>query len=208
MGVQQVLTGCHKHESSVATQTESRSKLWSAPPEEIRLLIRSGVVSSRLVFPENGPPREVVVWRAPVVRDRALVERVRVHLTEVEACLEPTDRGALLARILALLSHYRVEPQPQQIEMMMANDWAEDLGDYPGWAIDAAARRWRRTKKFKPQICEMIALCEEACGESRVHRGRLRAILDATYRQAYPIGTQIGDLAAGILSRMPAESWD
>ena len=181
---------------------------WPTPPEDVLRLIRRGVVSSRLVFPEGGPSREVVVWRAPPITDRALLARVEEHLAAVEAWFEPMDRAELLARLLALISHYRVEPQPQQIEMMMADDWAEDLGGYPAWVVEAAARHWRRTKRFKPQICEMIALCEAECGERRIHRDRLRAMVDAARRSISPHGRRFSALVGGSLARVPAESWD
>ena len=90
----------------------------------------------------------------------------------------------------------------------MADDWAEDLGDYPAWVVEAAARQWRRTKRFKPQICEMIALCEAECGEKRIHRDRLRAMVDAARRSFSPHGRRLPDRVGGILARMPVEGWD
>lgn len=74
--------------------------------------------------------------------------------------LAPAGRADLLARILALLSHYRSDAHAPQVEQIIASDWAEDLGQYPLWAINAAARTWRREQKFKPQIAEMRTLCE------------------------------------------------
>ncbi len=206
MGVQTALAP--QDNRGLATRTEDASSSWPEIPAAIGRLIRAGVISSHMVFPENGPAREIVRWKAPIVRDAAELERVELHLDAVEAHLEPMERGELLARVLALLSHFRVDPQPDQVEMMMADDWAEDLGDYPAWAVESAARRWRRTRKFKPQICEMRALCESECGDKRVHRDRLRAIVDVSRREASPQGRNVAGLASGLLGRVPGESWD
>ena len=188
MGVQ---TGLRRQPSrEVSIPAVPAPSHWPEVPVEVERLIRAGVVSSRLVFPEHGPSRELVVWRPPVIGERRDLEVVERHLDEVERCLEPMDRASLLSRILALLSHFRVDPQPAHVEMMIADDWAEDLGDYPPWAVEAAARQWRRTRKFKPQIAEMIALCEAECGDKRVHRDRLRSLITAARRQSLGEGRE------------------
>ena len=55
------------------------------------------------------------------------------------------------------------------------------------WAIDDAARRWRKSKKFRPQIAEMLELCEEATREAVKERDRLRKILEATKASKNPL---------------------
>src|SRR5208337_5267888 len=52
---------------------------------------------------------------------------------------------------------------------------AEDLGPYPLWVINEAARQWRQTKVFKPQPSEMIRLCQRVSATILKERYRLRA---------------------------------
>ena len=92
-----------------------------------------------------------------------------------------------MARALVLLSHYRPSGNVEEVEQGVADDWAEDLGGYPLWVINEAARRWRQTKKFKPQICEILEICEQACGDSVRERERLQAIVDVMVAARNPL---------------------
>ncbi|HEY8612265.1 MAG TPA: hypothetical protein VIL69_13345 [Roseomonas sp.] len=174
----------------------------------VRAVLRRGLVESRLVFPDNGPAREIEVWRTPDVRGDGELEAVREHLDGMKTALAPAERGELLARILALLSHYRLDPHPEQVEMRIADDWAEDLGGYPMWAIEEAAKFWRRTRKWKPQICEIIALCEEAVGQHLRIRDRLRAVVERAEASANPLSGYVDALSRRMFQRMPAEAGD
>jgi hypothetical protein len=117
-------------------------------------------------------------WRpVPMNQPQAYAAREYLHL--VETVMEPMDKGLLLTRILALLSHYRPDPNPPEVEYAIAQDWAEDLGEFPGWVVEEAARQWRRTKKFKPQICEMREACERIAARERTLLDRLRRLVDA-----------------------------
>ena len=127
----------------------------------------------QLVFPESGGYRQVDRWKARDL-DPTTAREVQTYLAALETALEPAERGRLLARVLALLSHYRSDPHPSMVEQAIADDWAEDLGGFPMWAVEAAAKQWRTTKKFKPTICEMVNLCEQAVGDSLQVRDRLR----------------------------------
>ena len=67
--------------------------------------------------------------------------------------MSPIEPGILLARIMALLAHYRQEPMPPEVERALAADWVDDLGQFPRWALDHACRAWRRDPKryrFRP----------------------------------------------------------
>lgn len=102
-------------------------------------------------------------------------------LTELEdTILAPAEPDHLLGRVLALLSHFPAKGLTPDVEQLVAMDWVEDLGEFPAWAIDDAARAWRRTKKWRPSIAEMRALCEEACAKERVMGQRLRRIVQAS----------------------------
>ena len=100
-------------------------------------------------------------WLPPRIGPEDLPQ-LREHLAALEELCMPADRGWLLARVLALLSHYRQEANPSQVEFIIAEDWADDLGEYPAWAVEEAARRWRRTRKFRPAICEIREFAETA----------------------------------------------
>ena len=130
---------------------------------------------SRLLFPEGGY-RVEETWDPPLADERGLA-LARRSLADVEAAMEPAERGVLLARVLALLSHYRAEANHRGVEMMIADDWAEDLGEFPLWAVEEAARSWRRSKKFRPQICEIRELCEAAASKAITVRDRLRRVV-------------------------------
>jgi hypothetical protein len=165
-------------------------------------IIEAGVVDRRMLFPENGGSRVFEHWNPPVLQDERALQEVRDYLGQLEAILAPAAHGELLARILALLSHFRAEANPQQIEQMMADDWSEDLGAYPMWAIKEACRRWRRTRKWRPQICEMIALCAEAAGPAMERRDRLQSIVSVSYSVRNPLTTRIQAVSACTFQRI------
>jgi len=112
----------------------------------------------------------------------------RRTLHELEySVLAPAEPDRLLGRVLALLSHYPAKGLTPDVEQLVAMDWVEDLGEFPVWAIDAAARAWRRTKKWRPSIAEMRALCEEACAQERVMAQRLRQIAGTRQGEVIPV---------------------
>ena len=117
----------------------------------------------------------------------------------------PVDPGWLLARLLALFAHCppRSTPLDPAVERMVASDWAEDLGEYPQWAVDQAVRVWRRTKKWRPTIMEMRALCDEAVANERGLAERLRQIAVAKQAGASKIrGQNIQVIGGRAIRRM------
>jgi len=48
-----------------------------------------------------------------------------------------------MARVAALLSQYYAADVPQAAVSMMAEDWLEELREYPEWAITKAVRWWK-----------------------------------------------------------------
>jgi hypothetical protein len=150
-------------------------------------LLKEGVRSTHFLFPENGPIRETETWLPPFVTDTRTLEEVRDRLRNLHIALDPAPPGELLSRVMVLLAHYRVPDNSKATEYGIALDWADDLAAYPLWAIEEAARSWRRTKKFRPQICEMIGLCEDACGKLKTERKRLESVIDATELATNPV---------------------
>jgi hypothetical protein len=156
-----------------------------ATPAVTRLL-KVGIRSTHFLFPENGPTREVETWVPPGVTNLQVLAEVRDRLRNLAITLNSAPSGDLLSRIMVLLAHYRVAEHSKATEYGIALDWADDLAEYPMWAIEDAARMWRRTKKFRPQICEMIELCEDACGKLKTERRRLESVIDASELESNP----------------------
>lgn len=166
-------------------------------------VLERGVAERRFLFPDANPVRRVERWSPPVLRSPAEAAAVERRLFALDNILQPAHRGALLARVLALLSHYRMDPHPPEVEQRLADDWAEDLSAYPLWAVENAARTWRRTRRFKPQPAEVIALCEESCGSLRQERDRLRRVAEGEAAGRSPLSQELAALARGLLQPMP-----
>lgn len=160
----------------------SRAML-AALPSPLHDLLASGTTERRSRFTEDGFDGLVESWTAPAAvtaRDATLARRA---LDELErTVLAPAEPGHVLGRVLALLSHFPSKAASPEVEQMIALDWAEDLGEFPAWAIDRAARIWRRSRKWRPSIAEMRALCEGACAGERALAGRLRTLAAAGER--------------------------
>jgi hypothetical protein len=189
--------GIASAERQVAIQEAGATSLvgLSAASQKVKDAIEAGVVSRRMLFPENAPPRSVETWSAPIIRDKAIGAAIWSRLAELDAWMSPAPRPELMSRILVLLAHYRSSAHADAVEQGIADDWAEDLAPYPMWAIEQAARTWRRTKKFKPQISEIIELCQIAVSDLSLEQGRLQAIVDASARARNPLATQTQKIA-------------
>lgn len=164
--------------------------LRDALPEPLQRLLDRGQVGRHSRFTEDGFADVVEDWTPPegvTPRHAALARRA---LSEIgDTILAPASANHLLGRVLALLSHFPAKATSPEVEQLLAMDWADDLGEFPAWAIDQAARRWRRTRKWRPSIAEIRALCEEACAEENALADRLRAIAMA--------GERVGETGSG-----------
>ena len=140
-------------------------------------------------------------WRAPRSVDPADVPDLRRQMALLDEALRPADRGPLLARVLTFLSHYRDQnPLPPEVERAVAGDWADDLGEFPSWAIEEACRRWRRDKKkyrFKPLPGDIRHLAEEETRQAQTLRLRVSMLLKAAAGQGHTRPTP----AAGLPGR-------
>ncbi|WP_143272995.1 hypothetical protein [Azospirillum palustre] len=157
---------------------QQHGALVGALPETLQAIVGNG--TSRACFDDLGGfvgMRET--WSPPAIVDPADAEAAARALAVIEReILAPVDPGWLLARLLALFAHCppRSTPLDPAVERIVASDWAEDLGEYPQWSVDQAVRVWRRTKKWRPTIMEMRALCDEAIAIERTLAERLRQI--------------------------------
>ena len=121
--------------------------LREALPEPLQRLLDRGQVGRHSRFTEDGFADVVEDWTPPdgvTPRHAALARRA---LSEIDnTILAPASANHLLGRVLALLSHFPAKATSPEVEQLLAMDWADDLGEFPAWAIDQAARRWRRTR--------------------------------------------------------------
>ncbi|NPD69843.1 hypothetical protein HN018_22115 (plasmid) [Lichenicola cladoniae] len=165
------------------------------PPPAVQRAIKTGVASSRMVFPADGSVKMLEFWKPVPVEEGSELTEIETYLSSLEAHLAPATRWDLLGRLLALMSHFRSDPHPPEVEARIADDWAEDLGSFPMWAVEEAARRWRRTKRFRPQICEMVDLCEIICADRVQERDRLRSVVDVSRAVRNPLITRVQAIA-------------
>ncbi|MFP5511559.1 MAG: hypothetical protein ACLGJC_00515 [Alphaproteobacteria bacterium] len=173
-------------------------------PEALRDVLSAGHLKHRPRFSENGFEGLQEIWSPPATvtaRQAAMAQRVLADLEG--SVLAPADPDRLLGRVLALLSHYPAKGLTPDVEQLVAMDWVEDLGEFPAWVIDSAARVWRRSQKWRPSIAEMRALCEEACAKERLMVDRLKAVVRAgSAPNAAPI-SHVARLPDGALRRIP-----
>ncbi|CAO3360403.1 hypothetical protein [Azospirillum melinis] len=154
--------------------------LVAALPEPLREVMAAGRLEHRPRFGDNGFDGLSEIWSPPTDVTARQAAMAQWALADLEgSVLAPAEPDRLLGRILALLSHYPAKGLTPEVEQLVAMDWVEDLGEFPGWAIDQAARSWRRTRKWRPSIAEMRALCEEACATERQLAERLRKLSGA-----------------------------
>ena len=116
-------------------------------------------------------------------------------VTTVEAATEapPEDRRALrsfvsharaigfITLISRLLAHYWTTNEPQEVRRTIAEDWLEDLTEFPAAVVAAACREWRRTQPRRPTPADIRAIC---VADAQAEREHLRAIADQ--RAAWP----------------------
>lgn len=154
-----------------------RDRLLAGLPVALRRVLADGRTERRARFAEDGFDGIAERWVPPAVT-REVASMARHALEDLgSSVLAPAPAHHLLGRILALISHYPAKALSAEVEQMVALDWAEDLGDYPAWAIDAAARIWRRSRKWRPSIAEMRALCAEVTAPERELADRLRTLV-------------------------------
>jgi hypothetical protein len=192
--------------TAAARETKAAAPELPAPPEAVVRVLRAGVVSSRLVFPGGEdlsvPSRRVERWVAPVLQEGPELNTIMRYLAQLEAALPPAPRERLLGRILALISHYPSKVHPPEVEQAMAEDWADDLGGYHIWVIEEACRRWRQTKKFRPQISEMMDLCEQIAGETMQTLRRVREVVERSEATENPYVNRMRTMASLTFQRM------
>lgn len=118
-------------------------------------------------------------WAPPATVPAGAIPDIMRQAAQISEALRPADRGSLLARIHTLLAQYRQDPLPPAVEQAIAEDWADDLGEFPMWAIEQACRDWRRhpTKyRFKPLPGDILGLCREIVEKFKIFQRRIEKL--------------------------------
>ena len=147
-------------------------------------------------------PRSVTLADIPdLKRQLALVEQV----------MAPGDPGYILSRVHALLAQYRDHnPLPSQVEAAVAEDWLDDLREFPAHVVTEACRQWRRhpTKyRYKPLPGDIRTLCVELSGRLPIVAGRMRKLLESvrTEQLAVPVQSRADDIRSRVVALAAAK---
>jgi hypothetical protein len=99
----------------------------------------------------------------PQSRKDTLPEMAEIEAT-VSALSKPCNPVWCMARIAALLNPYYDKDTPQMVREMEAEDWLEEVGKYPQWAIERAVRWWKSAenerRRHKPLEGDISARCK------------------------------------------------
>ena len=118
-----------------------------------------------------------------------LPEMAEVEKT-VAALSEPCNAAWCMARVAALLSPYYDKDTPPAVRKMEAEDWLEELGGYPQWAIERAVRWWKSAenadRRKKPLEGDIAARCKVEMRGIVALPALLRRKLDGTYIEPEP----------------------
>ena len=189
-----------------APAEERAQALAAALPPALREILAAGTVRRQSRFSEDDRFLGVTgVWQPPATVTPEHAQMARRALMDLEdTVLAPADPLPLLGRVLALLSHFPARGLAADVEQAVAGDWADDLAEYPLWAVEQAARQWRRSRKWRPSIAEMRNLCDDICAVERDFAKRLVAIVKtaASAKPAAPPSASIHALASRAIRRM------
>ena len=163
-----------------------------ASPDEIPKILRrikSGLKDSLvqriasnegLNFPSNSEPYSVE--REPFYPPRLHPEtanQVQAVLDQLAPYLAPAERHQILARSVALLTHYYTPVVEERLLEAVAEDWFDDLCEFPMWVIQEACTYWRRTEPRKrPSPGDIRARCFSTIREWQMLAKKLRITLD------------------------------
>lgn len=142
------------------------------PPQTAKVVhLRASLPPSKLAKLVAGERDE---WCPPAsVPPDAARDLVRQIIRREEAQRPATERE--IAVVLGRLSiHFSTPDRPEEIHRFAAEDWLDDLVEYPLAVLNEAATEWRRSKPWAPKISEMRALCDGIVGRRRTELLRVR----------------------------------
>lgn len=73
----------------------------------------------------------------------------------------PNSARQIAAQIGRLLSHYWTADEPVALRQAQAEDWLDDLSEFPPEIVAAVCREWRRNETRRPLPAELRRLCKD-----------------------------------------------
>ena len=198
------LSSCPAPSLPIPTSADAEKALVSVSARVAELLSPMRTIP---LYSDHGFEGNVEVWEPRPVT-AADVPELMLQLASIDAVMAPGDPGIVLARVLALLAQYRDrDPLPPQVEAAIAEDWLDDVGEYPAWVVAEAAKRWRRHPskyRFKPLPGDIRSLCIEISGRLPVVRDRLRRLLASVPKVTAPVMSATESRVLDVRSRVMA----
>lgn len=101
--------------------------------------------------------------------------------------LEPGPREEISGLLTRLRAIYFVPEMSTALANAGADDWADDLGRFPLWAVKAACDRYRQNEGTKtPKPANIIAFCEEEIEEEQREIYQIELALSASPLEPEP----------------------
>lgn len=118
-------------------------------------------------------------------------------LPAYRAYLEPGPRDDISGLLTRLRGHYFVPDMSPGMAKALADDWADDLGGYPLWAVKAACDRYRRGEPTRaPKPANIIAFAEEEIDDKRQEMREVERALSAKPAEPEPVPATREQVAA------------
>lgn len=116
-------------------------------------------------------------WQLPATVSQEQHDQASKALAHFERHLAPAPRPEVVGRVMTALAHYYVADIPAAVHKAVSDDWAEDLGEFPAWAVVEAFRQHRRLDGRKPTIAAIRERCHRLTAADREKRDRLRGLV-------------------------------
>lgn len=149
---------------------------------------------------------EIETFHPPAVVTAAEAAEARQALVAYDRHLAPAPTARVIGRVTVALAHWYVPDMPHVLAKGLMADWANDLGEFPEWAIEEAFAKWRRANSEKPRIADIRDLCQRAIRKAAHERHRLRAIIRVAEAPAKPQADRAGGVVRSAVRRMPEVS--
>lgn len=185
------------HSEAAYAQPCSAAGLPSAAIEPVSARVAELLAPARTIpkYSDYGYEGQSEFWEPKAVTAADAMD-LRRQLAIVEAACAPGDAATIIGRVYALLAHYRSPEMPEELERAIANDWLEDIREFPITVVDESCRRWRRNPakfRYRPLPGDIRAICEELMGKLPTIRDRLRRLL-ASVPTSEPIEGRAADM--------------
>src|SRR5690242_2716775 len=117
------------------------------------------------------------------------MEAIMAEIIELQPQTEASSpasqqRLAIAALIARLLTHFWAADDPPELRRAQAEDWINDLAEFPTEFVDRACCEWRQNKTRRPTIAEIRALAIEAVRNAETRRLPRPAPSEAQIQQA------------------------